>query len=249
MTVSRLKRVCYRIRWRRVPRCLQQYVQPPTRPLSGLAQDVGRLQVPYHPRACMDSPATPANRTGACVQRSRPHIRSNRSRDTYRTGRHHAYARAGLGRYAPEKPWLVLWLHLSREHRCLPHLSTNSMHGGESTRCSIVLFEVQAPYRQPAASSSALAVISRRHCSAGTTAAQRPWLGGGLKPTAAAEQAQLRTRCEDHHPATPVAEPGCLEATPCVRPPLVHHKLRQRRRGRTGGPGPNALNSGGLTRA
>ena len=100
----------------------------------------------------MNSPATPANRTaGACVQRSRLHIRSNRSRDTYRTGRHHAYARAGLGRYAPEKPWLVLLLHLSREYRCLPHLSTNSMHGGESTRCSIVLFEVQAPYRQPAA--------------------------------------------------------------------------------------------------
>ena len=185
----------------------------------------------------------------AAIAPSQVHIRSNRSRDTYRTGRHHAYARAGLGRYAPEKPWLVLWLHLSREHRCLPHLSTSSMHGGESTRCSIVLFEVQAPYRQPAARSSALAVISRRHCSAGTTAAQRPWLGGGLKPTAAAEQAQLRTRCEDHHPATPVAEPGCLEATPCVRPPLVHHKLRQRRRGRTGGPCPKALNSGGLTRA
>ena len=141
MTVSRLKRVCYRIRWRRVPRCLQQYVQPPTRPLSGLAQDVGRLQVPYHPRACMDSPATPANRTGACVQRSRLHIRSNRSRDTYRTGRHHAYARAGLGRYAPDKPWLVLWLHLSREHpavcRTCPQTACTAVRAhGAASSCS-----------------------------------------------------------------------------------------------------------------
>ena len=183
------------------------------------------------------------------MQQSRSHNHTNRADDSYRTDAHRAYERAYRRSYAPEKPCPIRWLFLSREHHGLAHLCIRRHHGGEIRRCSIVLFEVQAPYRQPAARSSALAVISRRHCSAGTTAAQRPWLGGGLKPTAAAEQAQLRTRCEDHHPATPVAEPGCLEATPCVRPPLVHHKLRQRRRGRTGGPGPNALNSGGLTRA